>query len=50
MAGRGFKTVPVEYLIAVPPNICILQATNDSADMKSARQGHFQEKEENSNY
>ena len=29
---------------------CIIQDTNDSADLKPARHGQFQEKEKNANY
>ena len=44
---KDFNPLPVGYL---PADKFIMQAANDSADMKSARHGQPQEKENNSDY
>ena len=46
---RDEKPLPVSYLTAVPPHICIMQAANYSAD-DSARHGQKVEKKKNSDY
>ena len=41
----GFEPATSRFRTAVTPDICIIQDTNDSADLNSAHQGQFQEKE-----
>ena len=39
-----------DFPTAVNPDTCNIQDANDSADLKSARHGQFQEKRKNSGY
>ena len=45
MVDSGIRTRHLRLLNRDDTNTCIIQDTNDSADLNSARQGQFQEKE-----
>ena len=43
----GFEAAIYGFQIAVNRNTCIVQDTSDSAGLRTARHGQFQEKEKN---
>ena len=50
MADIGIRTAISGFPTTVTPDTCVIQDTNNSADLNSARTGQNQEMEKNSDY
>ena len=50
LADSGIRTNHLRLPTLVTPDTCIIQDTDDSADLNCARHGQFQDKKKNADY